>query len=66
MLFHVFFHQSATIQARRAAAPIIASMVYKACHLPIELEHKARFDLKQLNFDFKTAGENRILDTRVR
>nr|GEV13636.1 reverse transcriptase domain-containing protein [Tanacetum cinerariifolium] len=37
-------------------------LVYgKSCHLPIELEHRAYWALKHVNFDFKTAGDHRKL-----
>ena len=38
-------------------------MVYQnACHLPLELEHKAYWVIEELNYDIKLAGEKRLFD----
>ena len=33
----------------------------KACHLPVELEHRAYYTTRMLNMDNKLAGEKQVL-----
>ncbi|XP_028753036.1 uncharacterized protein LOC114712655 [Neltuma alba] len=37
-------------------------LVYgKSCHLPIEIEHRAHWAMRALNYDLKAAGDKRVL-----
>ncbi|XP_071728430.1 uncharacterized protein [Rutidosis leptorrhynchoides] len=47
---------------RKQAGTTLFRLVYgKACHLPIELEHRVYWALKNCNMDLEKAGESRML-----
>ena len=55
-------HNRRDIAFKMSIGITLYRLVYeKACHLPVELEHKAYWPIKFLNFDLSRTGEKRSL-----